>query len=387
MRIKMKSLKDLEIKGKRVLVRCDFNVPLGENREIKDDFRISQTLPTIEYLARRGAKVVLMSHLGNPGGEFRESLSLSPVAQRIERDLGQPVRMIDIKKDTHSLGRGEVVMLENLRFYKGEEENDSGFARQLSELADIYVNDAFGVSHRKHASVSAIAFCLPGVAGPLLEKEIRMLSRVIKKPDRPLVAVVGGAKISSKSKVLKKFLSESDHLLLGGKVANTLLAARGLLEGIEIEQEVRSFIERLDLTSRKVHYPVDAIVAKDNKGKDSRISSLASINQGEAVYDMGPDTINLFSDIIKEGKTIVWAGPVGMMENPLFEKGTEEIGAAIVNNQNALKVAGGGDTNFALLKFGIRDKFDHVSTGGGAMLSFLAGEELPGLEAIGYERN
>lgn len=383
----MKNLKDVEVKGKRVLARCDFNVPLGEKGDIKDDFRITQTLPTIEYLARAGAKVVLMSHLGKPDGKFNESLSLRPLARRIEESLAEPVRMIDIEEDTRSLKEGEIVMLENLRFHKGEKDNDPDFARRLSKLADLYVNDAFGVCHRKHASVSEITSYLPGVAGLLLEKEIRVLSRVIRKPERPLVAIIGGAKISSKSMVIKKFLAESDHLLLGGKVANTLLAARGLLRGIEVKEDVQEIIEGFELTSQKVHYPVDAVAAKDNKGTNSRILSLASMEEGETVYDIGPDTINLFADIIREAKTVIWAGPLGMVENPLFEKGTKKIGEEIINNKEALKVAGGGDTNFALLKFGFRDKFDHVSTGGGAMLSFLAGEDLPGLLALEYEKN
>lgn len=383
----MRNLKDVELKGKRVLVRCDFNVPLGKKGCIKDDFRIAQTLPTIEYLSRAGAKVVLMSHLGKPEGRFDESLSLRSLARRIEESLAEPVRMVDIEEDTRSLKEGEVVMLENLRFHKGEKENDPDFAKKLSGLADLYVNDAFGVCHRKHASVSAVTSYLPGVAGLLLEKEIRVLSRVIRNPERPLVAIIGGAKISSKSMVIKKFLAESDHLLLGGKVANTLLAARGLLKGVEIKEDVQEIIKGFELTSQKVHYPVDAIVAKGDKGTDSRISSLASMAEGEVVYDIGPDTIKLFADIIREAKTIIWAGPLGMVENPLFEKGTKNIGEEIINNKEALRVAGGGDTNFALLKFGFRDKFDHVSTGGGAMLSFLAGEDLPGLSALGYEKN
>ncbi len=376
----MRSLKEIDLKEKRVLVRCDFNVPLGEGGVIKDDFRITQTLPTIDYLIRKGAKIVLMSHLGKPKGEFDKSLTLEPIAQRLKSYLDRSVKMIDIKEDTNTLKPGEVAMIENLRFYKGEEKNDSDFARQLSGLADFYVNDAFGVCHREHASVSKIASFLPVAAGLLLEKEIIMLSTV-NNPKRPLVAIIGGAKIYSKVKVIKRFLEESDHLLMGGKVANVLLAAKGLIKGDRSEKTTNG----IDLTSPKIHYPIDAIVAKSKEGAGSRISSLASLEKGESIYDIGPDSINLFSDVVKEAKTIVWAGPLGMIENPLFEKGTREVGKEIVNNREAFKIAGGGDTSFALLKLKIRDKFDHVSTGGGAMLSFLAGDDLPGLKALGYE--
>ena len=371
----MKNLREVEVKGKRVIVRCDFNVPLDNKGGIKDDFRIIQSLPTIEHLLKEGAKVILMSHLGKPEGRPDKRLSLSAVAGAIEQRLGKPVKMAEIGEDIE----GELVLLENLRFCKGEEDNDPEFSKKLAGLADIYVNDAFGVCHREHASVAGITSYLPSVAGLLLEKEIKTLSRIIKNPERPSVAIIGGAKISSKSKVIKKFLKESDHLLLGGKIANALLAARGLLKG---EEEA---VGDIDLTSKKIHYPIDAVASFNKEDPNPRFSSLAELKDGENVYDIGPDTIRLFSDIIKEAKTIVWAGPLGMIENPNFEKGTKEVGEEIVRNSKALKVAGGGDTNYALLKFGLRDKFDHVSTGGGAMLAFLAGGKLPGLESLGYE--
>jgi len=313
-----KTLKDFDVKNKRVLVRCDFNIPLDEKGNITDDFRIKQTLPTIEYLLRNKAKAILMSHLAG-------DRDLDVIWERVKKYL-----KTDIK---------EVVFLDNLRLNKGEKENSDEFAKELAALGDIYINDAFGVCHRKHASVVGIPKYLPSGAGFLLEKEIKVLSKVLKDPQHPLVAIIGGNKTESKAKVIEQFLEKADYVLVGGKIAYNV-----------------------NLTSSKLYLSVDY---KNN-------------------LDIGPKTIEIFSKIIRKAKMIVWAGPVGKFEDPVYEQGTKQIAEEISKNDKAFKIAGGGNTIFALTKFGLRDKFNHISTGGGAMLQFLSGEELPGLKALGY---
>lgn len=310
----IKSVKDFNIKNKRVLVRCDFNVPFDKKGAILDDFRIVQTIPTLTFLQKQGAKLTLMTHLTGGG-------SLAPVKKRLEKYL----------KD--------FTLLDNLRLDKREEENDQDFAQELASLADFYINDAFGVCHRAHASIIGVPKYLPSGAGLLLEKEIEVLSKILENPNRPLVVIIGGAKVESKAKAINQFLKIADQILIGGKTAH-----------------------KIDLKSSKIFLPLD--------DKDK--------------FDIGSKTIKVFSDIIKKAKTVIWAGPLGRFEDPLYEKGTKEIAQEIVKNKKAFKIAGGGDTIFALAKFGLRDKFDHVSTGGGAMLSFLSGDKLPGLEALGY---
>ena len=314
----MKTLKDFDVKNKRVLVRCDFNIPLDEKENITDDFRIKQTIPTIEYLLENKAKVILMTHLAN-------NKHLDVIWERVKKYL---------KTDTK-----EVVFLDNLRLDHREKENSDEFAKELAKLGDIYINDAFGVCHRNHASVVGVPKYLSSGAGFLLEKETNILSKVLKNPEHPLVAIIGGVKIESKAKVIEQFLEKADYLLIGGKIAYNV-----------------------NLTSSKLYLFIDH---KDH-------------------LDIGPKTIEVFSKIIRKAKTIVWVGPVGKFENPLYEKGTKEIAEEISKNNKAFKVAGGGDTIFALTKFGLKDKFDHISTGGGAMLQFLSGEELPGLKALDY---
>jgi len=312
----MKVVRDFDVKNKKVLVRCDFNVPLNDKGEIEDDFRIRQTLPTIKYLIEKGAKVILMSHLAN-------NKSLAPVRKRLSEYLSGE----------------EFTLLENLRRDKREEENDAGFAEELAELGNIYINDAFSVCHRAHASIVGLPKYLPSGAGFLLEKEVMVLSGILTGAERPLVVIIGGVKIESKGKVINQFLKKADYLLLGGKIADAL-----------------------SINSQNLYLPKD-------KNSD---------------FDIGPKTIKMFSEIIQKAKTVFWAGPLGRFEEKEFETGTREIARAISENKRAFKVAGGGDTIFALLKFGLRDKFDHVSTGGGAMLKFLSGEKLPGLEALNY---
>ena len=316
MKMKMKTIKSFNFKNKRVFVRCDFNVPLDSKGDIVDDFRIQQTVPTLKYLQDKGARLILASHRS-------DNKNLVSTWLRLKKYL-------DLK---------EAELLDNLRLDKGEEENDDNFAKQLAGLAEIYINDAFGVCHRAHASVVGLPKYLPSGAGFLLEREVEVLFQVLENPKRPLVIIVGGAKIESKSRVINNFLNKADQILVGGKIT-----------------------QAFKIDSPTVYFAID-----NNKN-----------------LDIGPETIKMFSNIIKKAGTIVWAGPLGRFEDPLYQKGTEEIAREITKNKKAFKVAGGGDTIFALLKFGLRDKFDHVSTGGGAMLSFLSGEKLPGLQALGY---
>jgi len=387
----MKGLKAFDFKNKRVLLRCDFNVPLDEQGNILDDFRIKKTIPTIEYLLEKKAKVILMSHLGDPGGKKVEGLSLTPVQGKLREYLNLSVVKAsdcfgpEVEKLIGSMKDGEVLLLENLRFHKEEEEGDEGFARKLSRLGDVYVNDAFGASHRPHASIAGVPKFLPSAAGLLLEKEISALSRVLENPARPVVALVGGAKIESKISVIKAFLQKADHLLLGGKIANSVLGVKGIwMDGKGLTQETIRVINEVPLTSTKLHLPVDALVSFNSSGKPYvRESALAQTKENELLLDIGPETINVFSRIIQEAKTIVWAGPFGFFENPLFEKGTRAIASAIVNNEKAFKVVGGGETLEFLNKIGLAEKFNHVSTGGGAMLEFLSGKTLPGIESLG----
>ncbi len=385
----MKTLKDFNLKGKRALVRCDFNVPL-EKGEVFDDFRIRKALPTIKYLIEKKARVVLISHLGRPEGKKEDSLSLAPVQDKLTELLGLSVsrapdcRGKNVEKMTRSLKEGEVLLLENLRFYKGEEENDPSFAKELSKMGDIYINDAFGVSHRAHASVSGIASCLPSGIGFLLEKEIKILSSVRENPWRPLVAIIGGAKIESKTKLLKELLDKADHLLIGGKIANTILNVKGIVVGRPWPSEkIVKEIKELNLTSVKLHLPLDAMASPDMTGKEYvRESAPAKVRNDENLLDIGPETVKIFSRILKDAKMIVWAGPLGYFEQKPFDQGTKGVAEAVVKNHKAYKIVGGGDTISAISSFGLLEGFDHVSTGGGAMLQFLSGEKLPGLEVL-----
>lgn len=387
----MKTLKDFDVKSKRVLVRCDFNVPLAKKRGlISDDFRIKAIIPTIEYLIKKKAKIILMSHLGRPGGKVIERLRLTPVQDKLMEYFDLSVTKApdcigkEIEKWTKNMQAGEILLLENLRFHKEEMENNPGFAKELSKLGDIYINDAFGASHRAHASIAGTPKYLPAGAGLLLEKEIEVLSKVREKPWRPLVAIIGGVKIASKIKVIEQFLKKVDHLLLGGEIANIILGIKGIsIAKALLEKEVTKKIEKTNLTNPKLHLPIDGIISLKNLEEGYlREGAIGTLRKEEKVYDIGPETIKIFSEIIKDAKMVIWSGPLGLYEEKRFEKGTKEIGEDIVKNYSAFKIAGGGDTILALNKFGLRDKFDYISTGGGGMLSFLIGEKLPGIEAL-----
>jgi phosphoglycerate kinase len=389
----MKKLKDFDVKGKRVLVRCDFNVPLDAKGKVQDDFRIRKTLPTIEYLIKNKAKVVLMSHL-EIEGKAKENLSLASVGEKLN-ELGVKTKKLnnctgkEVEKEASLLKEGSIVLLENLRFNEGEKKNDPKFSKSLAKLGDIYINDAFSVCHRNHASIVGITKYLPSGAGFLLEKEVNVLSKVLQNPWRPLVSIIGGAKIESKTKLITELLKQSDHVLIGGKIANAVLAIKGICIGRELpEQDIVKEVQKIEITSTKFHLPIDVLVSPNASGDVYvRESAPAKARTDELILDIGPETIKLFCDVIACAKMIVWSGPMGYSENPLFKKGTKEIAKAIAKNHQAYRIAGGGDTLFALSKLNLLDKFDHVSTGGGAMLSFLSREKLPGLVALDKKDN
>lgn len=361
----MKTLKDFDFKNKRVLLRCDFNVPIVKGK-VQDDFRIKASLPTINFLLEKGAKLLLISHLEDAEGK---NLSLAPVKIKLEEYLGRQILMAEdcigekIKNQISNLKNGEILLLENLRFHKEEKENSPNFAKQLARLGDIYINDAFSVCHRVHASVVGLPQFLPSGVGFLLEKEIKVLSTILENPQRPLVVIIGGAKISSKAGVIKNFLEKADNILLGGKVANTILQIKGFYRDLSLDKEELEDLN-FDLNSPKIHLPVDFI------------------KQGDLIFDIGQETIKNFSEIIKTAKMTLWSGPMGFFEKPEFENGTKMIGLAIIKNKETFKVAGGGDTISAISRFGLLEKFDHISTGGGAMLEFLAGKKLAGIKAL-----
>lgn len=390
----MKTIKNFKFKGKRALVRCDFNVPLDAKRgKVGDDFRIRQTVPTIEYLIGKGAKIILISHLGRPGKDkklrARQKYSLRPVASKLEELLGKPVRFLSdcigerIEKEVREMRAGEIKLLENLRFHKEEEENNVGFSQQLSKLGDIYINDAFGCCHRSHASIIGIPQFLPSGAGLLLKKEIDTLSGALKKSASPLVVIIGGVKIATKIKLIERFLKKANHLLLGGKIAYEILTGKGMCPGGPLpEAEILKKIEKINLTSPKLHLPIDAVFCLKNFEEGySREAPLGQTRKEEELPDIGPETIKIFSEIIKIAKTVIWSGPLGYIEDERFAKGSLEIANAIIKSK-VFSIIGGGDTVAFLAKYNLREEFDHVSTGGGAMLQFLSGEELPGLQVL-----
>ncbi len=391
-----KTIRDIpepELKGKRVLVRVDFNVPVDENRHITDDTRIVESLPTIKYLKERGAKVILVSHLGRPEGKFVEELKMDPVARRLEELLGEKVYKVDdcigeeVEKAISQLQEGEVLLLENIRFYPQEEANDEEFARALARLADIYVNDAFGTAHRAHASTAGVAKFLPAYAGFLMEKELEALGEKLNNPVRPFLAILGGAKVSTKIGVIRKLLEKVDALLLGGGMTYTFVKALGYEVGNSIVED--SMIEEASDILRiarergvRLELPEDFVVAREAKeGVETKIVKWNQIPPDMAGFDIGPETIEKFGRYIQEARTIFWNGPVGVFEVEPFSPGTMAIARKIAES-GAISVVGGGDTIAAIKKAGVEDKITHISTGGGASLEFLEGRALPGVEAL-----
>ncbi len=385
----MKGIKEIEVANKRVLVRVDFNVSLDKQGEVIDDFRLRAVLPTIQYLREQKSKVILMAHLGRPTPENRKEFSLRPVARKLSELLGRKINLAsdcigeETRNQVEQLAEEEVLMLENLRWHPEEEANDFNFAQNLARLGEVYINDAFAVSHRAHASVEAIVKFLPSAAGLLLQKEITNLSRVRDNPGHPLAVIIGGAKISTKIKLIQGFWDKAEDIILGGALANTVLHAKGITVGKSlIEESMIPEVKKLEITDVKLHLPVDAVLClnKEAAGK-CRVGPIGKTETDELILDIGPDSEKMFTQIISKAKTIIWNGPVGFFENDSFAHGTQAVAKAIAGS-SAFSVVGGGETVAYLEKIGLVDEFSFVSTGGGAMLEFLTGEKLPGIEAL-----
>ena len=382
-----------QLKGKRVLVRVDFNVPMDKLKNITDDRRIKEALPTIKYLIEKGSKVILVSHLGRPAG-VTEDLRLDPIAKRLQELLGKPVLKLDdcigeeVESSIAKMNEGDVILLENVRFYKEEEENDENFSKKLAALADVYVNDAFGTAHRAHASTEGVAHILPGVCGFLIQKELKFLGEALTSPKKPFVAIIGGAKVSSKISVIKNLAKKVDVLIIGGGMIYTFLKAQGmevgnsLVETKFIDQAKLIWAEINGMKDLKLVTPVDVVITKELTAESpSSVVSIDKIPADMMGVDIGPATIKLFNDEIKKAGTVVWNGPVGVFEIPQFAKGTNEIAKSLAASK-AVTIVGGGDSASAVEKAGVADKITHISTGGGASLEFLEGKELPGIAVL-----
>lgn len=386
-------LKEKDLKGKRVLVRVDFNVPQDKaTAAVTDDTRIRAALPTIRYIKERGGRVILVSHLGRPKGRD-EKYKMDPVAQRLEELLGENVKKLGdcigpgVEAEVKKLKDGDVVLLENVRFYKEEEAGDEEFAKKLARLADIYVNDAFGTAHRAHASTAVVAKFLPAYAGFLMEKEISMLGKILTNPEKPFVAIIGGAKISTKIAVLKNLLSQVDTLVIGGGMVFTFLKAQGYEIGKslfepEAQEEAKAILKEADAKKVELVLPVDAVVATAiDANAETKIVHINAIPAEMMGVDIGPQTVEVVKGIVARAKTIFWNGPLGIFEIEKFARGTFEVMKAIADSA-ATKVIGGGDSAAAVEAAGLADKMTHVSTGGGASLEFIEGRELPGVAAL-----
>jgi phosphoglycerate kinase len=393
----LRTLREIDVKGKRVLVRVDFNVPLNDQGDVADDSRLVATLPTIRYLLEQGAGVILMSHLGRPEGKVNDKLRLGGVARRLGELLGRPVKKVDdcvgpaVVAAAGQLQPGEVLLLENLRFHPEEEANDREFARSLASLADAYVDDAFGTAHRAHASTTGVAEFLPSAAGFLMEKEVTMLGRLLTDPDRPFTAVLGGAKIADKIGVLEKLAEKVDRLLLGGGMANTFLKAGGNAMGDSLVDEshldfARDFMLRARDRGVVVDLPVDLVIAPANHSgshPETRVVAPGEVPDGWMALDIGPRTVERFQEAIAKSKTVFWNGPLGLFEQPAFAHGSEAIARAIVR-PGLVSVVGGGDSLALLEQAGVAGQVTHASTGGGASLEFLEGRELPGVAVLSH---
>jgi len=388
------TVKDLNLDGKKVLMRCDFNVPLDENKNITDKTRIVAAMPTIKYVLDHNAKLILCSHLGRPKGEVKPELSLKPVADELSKELGREVKLAkDIvgpsaHELTENMKEGDVVLLENVRFDPREEKNDEEFSKELASLAEVYVNDAFGTCHRAHASTAGVAAYLPSGVGFLIEKELKVLGDALNNPRRPFVAILGGAKVSTKIGVIDALLNKVDVLLIGGGMAYTFYKSMGYGVGNSICE-----LDKLDLAKElmqkakekgvKLVIPVDNVIGKEFKpDTESKIVAYNEIPDGWEGFDIGPKTVKMYEEELKNAKTILWNGPVGLFEFDQFAKGTNEIAHFISNLNDCTTIIGGGDSAAAVTKIGLADKMTHISTGGGASLEFIEGKKLPGIEAI-----
>jgi phosphoglycerate kinase len=390
-----KTIRDVDVNGRRVFVRADLNVPLEDGR-VTDDTRIRASLPTIVNLLERGASVILASHLGRPKGKVVDPLRLRPVAERLSQLLGRPVRMTGdalgpgVAVAVDKLRPGDLLLLENLRFHAAEEANDPEFAKALASLADLYVNDAFGAAHRAHASTEGITHLLPAVAGLLMEREVDALTRLLRKPARPFHAIIGGAKVSGKLEVLTALLARCQAVLLGGGMANTFLAAKGSNLGkslVETEQldNAQRVIEEARRKRVRLMLPVDAIVAPQiHHRAKTRVVPIAEVPKDQIVVDIGPATIKAYAEHLSKAKTVFWNGPMGVFEMPQMAEGTNAIAKLLARRSRAgvVTIVGGGDSVAAVERLGLSDRMTHVSTGGGASLEFLEGKTLPGVAAL-----
>ena len=387
--MKKQSIRDIEVSHKKVLVRADFNVPLDQGK-VSDDTRIRMTLPTLRYLMDRKARIVCCSHLGRPKGTVKESLRLTPVAERLSELLGTTVRKVDdcigpeVEQAVEALEPGEVLLLENLRFYPQEKDNDAEFANSLAGLAEIYVNDAFAAAHRAHASTEGVAHHLPAVAGLLMEQELEALGRVLENPQHPFVVILGGAKISDKIGVIERFLEIADSLLLGGGMANTMLTAKGYELGqslVEAESldEARGLLQK---AGEKIVLPEQVVVAETFDAKAERKTvGVDQVPPEWRVMDIGPETVQRFKGILDRARMVIWNGPLGVTEMPAFAKGTTQV-ARLLADLEATTIVGGGDSVAAVNQSGVAERMTHVSTGGGAFLNFMEGRKLPGVEIL-----
>ncbi len=385
-----KTVRDINVSGKRVLVRVDFNVPLDSGR-VTDDTRIRAAIPTIQYLIDKGAKVILASHLGRPKGKVAPEFSLKPVAVRLEQLLGVPVAMAsdcvgpEVESAVAHLEPGQVLLLENLRFHPEEEKNDPAFAAQLAKLADVFVNDAFGAAHRAHASTEGVTHFLPAVAGFLMQRELDFLGRAMADPERPFIAILGGAKVSDKIGVISNLLTKVDKLLIGGGMANTFLKAKGLdmADSLVEDQVLDTARSLMAAAGVRLLLPVDAVVADAfDANANARTVPVAAIPAGWRVLDIGPETVRQYEQALQGAKTVVWNGPMGVFEFPRFAAGTVAVAKALAALPDAVTIIGGGDSVAAVEQAGVADKMTHISTGGGASLEFLEGKELPGVAAL-----
>ena len=388
-----KTIEDIDVSGKKVLVRCDFNVPLDENKNITDETRINAALPTIKYLLEHKAAVILCSHLGRPKGEFNMKYSLAPVAKRLSEKLGFEVKLAkdvigpDAKKLAAEVKPGEAVLLENVRFHAEEEKNDPAFAKELASMADIYVSDAFGTVHRAHASTAGVAQYLPAVAGFLIGKELNFLGKAVTNPERPFVAILGGAKVKDKIGVITNLIEKVDTLLIGGGMAYTFMKATGGEIGNSLcdDERLSLALELLDKAKAKgvkLLLPIDNVCGKEfSNDTEQMVCESGKIPEGWEGLDIGPKTVELFSKEIKAAKTVVWNGPMGVFEMPNFAKGTLAIATAMAES-DATTIIGGGDSAAAVTQMGLAGKMSHISTGGGASLEFLEGKTLPGVAAL-----
>lgn len=390
-----KTIRDVNVEGKRVFVRCDFNVPLDENGKITDENRIQGALPTIKYLLDHGAKVVLASHLGRPKNGPEAKFSLKPVAERLNQLLDGKVTMAndvigeDAQKKVAALKNGEAVLLENVRFHKEEEKNDPEFAKKLASFADIFVNDAFGTAHRAHASTEGIShFVDTSVAGFLIEKELEVMGGALADPKRPFVAILGGAKVSDKIGVINNLIEKVDKLIIGGAMAYTFIVAKGgkvgmsKLEADKVEL-AKELLEKAKAKGVELYLPVDTVIAQEFKADaESKVCETMAIPDGWEGLDIGPKTAELFAGVIKTAKTVIWNGPMGVFEFPKFAVGTKAVAQALADNPEAITIIGGGDSAAAIEQLGYADKVTHISTGGGASLEFLEGKVLPGIACL-----